>query len=185
MIRVLIALVLTGILLISAGSAGSNNITLSTGEMLVTPWSTTISPLYGDPGGNNRYNELWAFEGVSKSSQYLYSGTASEIWGGFQGPSPIDKSIKWWGSFDLPDNQTSQSDNANSQPIPPSPTPTITPDFTATTFYWNPYTPLKLSNYFQAGYMPLVPHTNPALYYPETSSAGGIAYESNFTDNQG
>jgi hypothetical protein len=37
-----------------------------------------------------------------------------------------------------------------------------------------PYYPQKFWNYPPPGYMPLVPHTDPALYYSETSSAAGM-----------
>ncbi len=37
-----------------------------------------------------------------------------------------------------------------------------------------PYYPPKFWNYPPPGYMPLVPHTDPALYYSEASSAAGM-----------
>jgi hypothetical protein len=37
-----------------------------------------------------------------------------------------------------------------------------------------PYYPPKFWNYPPPGFMPLVPHTNPAMYYSEASSAAGI-----------
>jgi hypothetical protein len=37
-----------------------------------------------------------------------------------------------------------------------------------------PYYPPKFWNYPPPGFMPLVPHTDPAIYYSETSSAAGI-----------
>jgi len=37
-----------------------------------------------------------------------------------------------------------------------------------------PYYPPKFWNYPPPGYMPLVPHTDPAIYYSETSSAAGM-----------
>ena len=37
-----------------------------------------------------------------------------------------------------------------------------------------PYYPPKFWNYPPPGYMPLVPHTDPSLYYSEASSAAGM-----------
>jgi hypothetical protein len=45
--------------------------------------------------------------------------------------------------------------------------PFVTPNLT-------PYYPPKFWNYPPPGFMPLVPHTDPALYYSETSSAAGM-----------
>jgi len=211
----LFALALIGGFRISAVSAGpilqskDNVVTSSTGKLIVMPSSSFYTPFFPLSKGltlldrNNQSPSVLNVNpgtkqvgcGYGGSSEANYVGNSVMVksssvrtfpwdsWAPYS--SPYSKAIEMCASFDIPNDQTSQSDNANSQPIPPSPTPTITPDSSATTFYWNPYTPLKLSNYFQAGYMPLVPHTNPAMYYPETSSAGGIAYERNFTDNQG
>jgi hypothetical protein len=186
----LIVSAIIGTLLISAASAGpifqskANVVTSPTGKMILAPSGSTQN--VGCGNGDASVLNYVESPVIVKSSSVTKFPISS--WVPYYPPHdpPFNKSIEMCASFDIPDTQTPPSDNTNTPSNPPTPAPTISPEPPALFFHPTPYSnSLKLSNFFSPGYKPLVPQTNPALFYPESSFAGDIAYERNFTDNQG
>ena len=107
-----IVLFIFGLLLIPAVSATNNIFSSSTGYLILHNGS--MEPKIISPD--------------AILSHYTYSGSASEIWGGFQGPSPFNKIQGFCTSFNIPDNQTSpansnttQQNSTNTNPPPSNP----------------------------------------------------------------
>jgi hypothetical protein len=115
-IRTLTASALIGLFVISVVSAGNAVETPLTWKMTVTPWVTPTPYVQGQLTffGNGTVPKNIPLDAVT--SPYTYSGTPAETWGGFHIEPPFDKSIKWWGSFNIPDNPTSPINSNENQP---------------------------------------------------------------------
>jgi hypothetical protein len=183
-------LVTIGLFLIPAGSASGSIITSPTGKIIVTPWSTPIS-FFGYGSGS-----LHIYDATQQPSPPTSPGSSSVQCVGSQSgdytgnyPLRFDKSHPMCSGFDIPqDNSTPQPDTTNSISSEVTPIPTVIPypmsnpeglsqfSYIPIDFLFPHTTPI---NYFSTGYMPLAPHTNPAIYYPESQ---GKAYEGNLTN---
>ena len=186
-ISICIVLVTIVLFLIPAISAGSTVITSPTGRFIVTPWSTQIS-FYGyQESIRLPVNDATQPSAAPGSSSIGCVGTQS---GDYTGNYPLrfDTSHDMCSGFDIPQDNGTQQPETNNSPTPEiTPVPIVTPYPTpkpegSSQFSYIPidilFPHLTPVDYFSTGYMPLVPHTNPAIYYPE---AQGLSYERNFT----